>query len=464
LYHDKGITKPADGFQYVYRVNCGGPEYKDVYGNVWKADKPLYKTNANEQTGFVYSSSWSAKFDNMPPLFASQRRIHDPVDGTRDWELFQNFRYGKDQLRFVFPLPDGDYLLELFFAEPWLGVGGSKDEIAMRLFDVAVNDRIVLKQVDIWREAGTQTALKRSVIVHVTGGSMTVSFPNSKAGQALISAIAISSKKKNIFPAPASSILSSLSCEDCQLQSWLDEGDTCYSESRTSFRSLPANLFTADWLRFGKKTIQKISFVPVVNVDVFVAVDSNVQLKGFENTHTTIETDIGGGRKFDVFRKRIHGGAVFNLQEINSPLFVMLLPATDMQPAYDLKPVVAYRQADERSGEVSTETVNGRSSEHVTGKNEVSITYEVETGVADIYSVTLKYFYPGEKDLKADIAILDAAGKLMKQEEVSLVNTKPGKWNTVTINTGTMINAGSYKIILSTKDAMGLAVSGVDIQ
>ena len=61
----------------------------------------------------------------------------------------------------------------------------------MRLFDVAVNDSVVMDDLDIWAESGHDAALKKVVYVPVKGGKMILSFPEVKAGQALISAIAI---------------------------------------------------------------------------------------------------------------------------------------------------------------------------------------------------------------------------------------------------------------------------------
>ena len=35
------LFKPQKGYNYVYRVNCGGPDYRDENGNIWQADKKL---------------------------------------------------------------------------------------------------------------------------------------------------------------------------------------------------------------------------------------------------------------------------------------------------------------------------------------------------------------------------------------------------------------------------------------
>jgi len=51
--------------------------------------------------------------------------------------------------------------VELYFTEPWLGTGGGMDCSTWRLFDVAVNEQKVLKNVDIWKEVGHDGALKK---------------------------------------------------------------------------------------------------------------------------------------------------------------------------------------------------------------------------------------------------------------------------------------------------------------
>ena len=91
--------------------------------------------------------------------------------------------------------------MELYFAEPWLGIGSGikADHEGQRLFSVAVNGKTVINDLDIWAEAGYAGALKQTVKATVTDGILSISFPETKAGEAVISAIAI--KTKNSVPA-----------------------------------------------------------------------------------------------------------------------------------------------------------------------------------------------------------------------------------------------------------------------
>jgi hypothetical protein len=475
------ITKSQPGYNYIYRINCGGPDYKDDEGNIWSADRaipPFAKATGGEPDSRLPtpdsrlhsgSSSWTTAFSGLPSFFASQRRIFDPIKGTKDWELFQDFRYGKDKLLFQFPLPDGEYLVELYFIEPWLGTGGGMDATAMRLFDVAINDKTVLRNIDIWKEVGTRTALKKTIRIVITGSKLNISFPRSVSGQAVISAIAIASTKKNIEPAPSYSLIAGLPSS-----TWLDAGRVQDNSTGTQFHSLPSNLYGAEWLRLPYKVSDTtISFHVNEEADVFIGIDKSLLslpdwLKQYELVNTEIETDEKGGKKFLVYRKRFVKGSIVNLPGTAynvSKYHVIVRPVTNMQPAYDLKPITSYRTNVAVISEgVKKELVATREVAAVRSNELVTIQWPVQVGVADMYSVTMKYFYPLEKKLVGKIQLIGAGNSMMAEETVNFTFTRPGKWNQFTIHTQGMINAGNYMVRLEITDAEGLAISGIELQ
>ncbi len=193
-----GLLDPAPGYHYLYRVNCGGPDYIDHEGHLWLADR--HYTGG----GSWGSCSWTDDFPGLPAFFASQRYTADPIAGTPDWPLLQDFRYGLQKLAYTFPVQDGDYRLELYFVEPWLGRGGGMDCTGWRSFDVAVNGKTVVNHLDIWKEAGHARALKKVVDVHITGGRLQLNFPHIQAGQAVISALAVATLDGHQTAAPPS--------------------------------------------------------------------------------------------------------------------------------------------------------------------------------------------------------------------------------------------------------------------
>lgn len=457
------ILKPQPGYHYVYRINCGGPDYTDQNGNIWNADKPL----VDEKNNLAGSQSWSNLFPEIPSIFASQRRTFSPIKGTNDWSLFQTFRYGRHLLKYRLPLPNGDYRVELYFAEPWLGIGGGLDASGMRLFDVSINNKTVLKNIDIWKEAGANKALKKEVNVRVDNGLMTIEFPQTLAGQAIISAIAVASIKSGIQAARYSTNTYDLQCDNCKQQSWSDIGDDQYLNDRVQINSLPSNLFGADWIQFYKQSNYNVSFKVKSESDIFIGIKENENtdlIRDFENTGTKIITDENGESQYNMYRKRVSPGSDLNFKS-DRPFLVYVLPASDMQPAYDLKPVTSYKSdVAIISDNVEKKIILNNERTVITTDGEATISWQITTGVADIYSITIKYNSASEKGILGNVQVLDVSGNTMVEESTRFKFTKEGKWNTITFNTGSMINAGHYNVILKVKNGKGLIVSNIDIQ
>ncbi|TKC10109.1 DUF4982 domain-containing protein [Pedobacter polaris] len=465
LIENTNITEPVKGYHYLYRLNAGGPSYTDQFGKVWSADQ-----QADSETGAYGSTSWTANFPGVPSFFASQRRTFDPIKGTSDWKLFQTFRYGRDQLKFQFPIPaDGEYLVELYFIEPWLGIGGGMDAKGMRLFDVAINDKTVIKDLDIWKEVGTNKILKKTVKVFCKAGQMVVSFPQVKVGQAVISAIAVATLNPNIKLAALNNSIIEHS-NNIENSTWLDIGDKQYTDEQIEFTSLPSNLFGAEWIQSSNKTNKSLSFKITTAADVFVIADEKTKLDWLTNYEDTKSIVVNNaGIKFNVFRKRFAKGdeIKLGLKGLNTQMYsVAVVPPTNLEPAYDLKTVTTYKATDAnlKGAGLVKEDLMGRA--RVVFKNNESsvLEWKINTGVADIYSLTIKYHNSFDYNLKAKMEFLSADGTVMKTELVEFIPTKEGKWNYFNTNTGSMINAGSYLVRIIPTETKGLYVDALDVQ
>lgn len=443
----KNITKPQVGYNYLYRINCGGPEYKDVNGNAWQTDK-----------GFV--TSWTKDFPELPKDFASQRRTFSPIKGTKDWKLFQAFRYGKDKLQYEFKVPNGEYLVELYFIEPWLGVGGGMNAKAMRLFDVAINGKTVLNNLDIWNEAGTDKVLKKTIKAKAVNGKLIISFPESKAGQAVISAIAVASLSGNTKRSVQADNNYSV------YQTWLDIGDKQYKDNDILINSLPSFLFGADWMQFENKNSRGPVIIGV-NKDTYVYVairKGNKLVPGFEDINEEIVTDENGGLRYSVYRKMLNANSSIELP-YGGEAIIAWQPVSKISPAYDLKTVVQYKTNAVRfiDGLVK-DSANGRLCAVLKNNGTVNVDYVINTGVADYYSLTVKYYWDKQDTVEGRLQLLDAGGSMMMDIPVSFTFTRPGKWNQFTINTSSQINAGNYTVRLVVESGGGLALSGIDVQ
>lgn len=453
LIQQTNLLKPADGYRYLYRVNCGGPLYTDIHGNAWTGDK-----------GFV--DSWTSAFPEMPAQFASQRRSFSPVKGTADWKLFQDFRYGKDKLKYSFELANGNYKVELYFVEPWIGIGGAMYPEGKRLFDVAINGKKVLKGLDIRKAAGTNTALKKTVTVQVENGKMVIDFPESRSGEAIISAIAIAAEQKG---QKAVNINAFFPPTDYKVISWMDIGNRQFTDSTIRFNSLPPVLYGADWISFKYNSVpRQFFFGKEYDLDVYIAVADTEKYKdllsGFEKTTVPLITDERGGTVYQVYKRRVPAQSQLKVQ-VDGSCIIATMPASKMQPAYDLKPITPYRSNVAVVSEaVKKDSLNGRLCCIIADNKPSTIEWPVQTGVGDIYSITLKYYYAESQPLNARMQLFDAGGNRMMDEEVQFTFTREGKWNQFTVNTGTQINAGLYKVRLVLEGGESVAVSGIDIQ
>ncbi|THU39789.1 DUF4982 domain-containing protein [Niastella caeni] len=481
----RGSILPPSGGPggYLYRVNCGGPDYKDSNGNTWLADR---ERKSSDTWGAV---SWTKQFPGMPAFFASQRQTYDPIAGTVDWPLFQTFRYGLQQLRYEFPVPDGDYRVELYFTEPWWGTGGGMNCKGWRVFDVAINDKTVIKNLDIWAKVDHDRALKEVVNVHVTGGQLSISFPRIAAGQAIISAIAIATtnqQAKAALPSPA--LIGNLVVTDPALaqkvkaQTWLNTGDKQYTDSNIAFTALPPTLYGAEWIQMpGRSAADELSFTLTAAADVFIAMDTTLQLpewlKDYEDTKTTLQNTASGN--FRLYRKRFNANATVAIGSngtagISSPPLggqggvysVIVTPVTTLQPPFDQKPTTSYKmdQAVTKGEGTTKQTINKREAVVFTKPAGAQVDLTINTGVGDVYSLTFRYFYQGTAPRKASWQLIAADGTVMKTEPMEFTNTREGKWNYITTTTGSMINAGKYTVRITATDAEGVAIGGVDVQ
>jgi len=346
----KPMLKGEPGYNYIYRVNCGGDAYFDGFGQNWAKDDT------------VFSQSWAAGFKGLNPFLGSQRVTYDPIKGVRDWSLFGHFRFGRHKLSYNFPVPDGSYRVELYFTEPWHGTGGGigTDCEGLRIFDVAVNDSVVLKDLDIWAEAGHAGALKKVVYANVKNGNLKISFPEVKAGQAVISAIAIASTNMSVKP-------------------------VLHQETSWSWSAADKNVF--------EKTLKEM-----------LPEDKNARLS---TIYEAKEAGLKGKYEKVIIKDKV--GVKFGKGTTNA------------------------------------------------------IQWNISTGLAQVYSLRFNYINSTGKILHLRIQFIASDGTLLKDDAITFPNT-PDKWRTISTTTGTFVNAGHYKVILSAPDMKGLSFESLIVQ
>lgn len=351
LYKDAGdILKGDKTYNYLYRLNCGGDAYTDVFGQHWLKDDT------------TFSRSWAADFPELNPLQASQRLTHDPIKGTRDWSLLQHFRFGRHKLQFKFPVPDGRYRIELYFVEPWHGTGGSAktDMEGLRIFDVAVNGQTLIDDLDIWAEVGHDAALKKVVYADVKGGELLIDFPEVKAGQAVLSAIAIATTDAAVRVTVP------------QQSDW-------------------------SWDKANKQVMDKTP-------REMLPEDQNARVGVF---YQAVKAKITG--KWDKTVVRNKDGA------------------------------------------------------RLLGKGNHSIEWNISTGLAQIYALRFNYMNITGKPLVLNLKLIASNGVVLRDDNITFSESQ-AKWKLISTTTGTYINAGNYKVVLSGSGLEGLTFESLEVQ
>jgi len=157
------VTTPAPSTT-VIRVNSGGPQYTDTAGQVWAAD-----------TGFNTGNTVN---------------VGNAIAGTSDPALYRTERWDADtapELAYAFTVPNGTYTVKLHFAETWDG----GQAVGRRIFDVLLENQLVLDNLDIYAQAGGYTALIKTFQTTVTDGQLNINFVHGSADDPQIGAIEI---------------------------------------------------------------------------------------------------------------------------------------------------------------------------------------------------------------------------------------------------------------------------------
>jgi len=156
---DKELTANFDftgGPLVSLAINCGGSAYT-------ASDGTIYSTDINYSGGSVFSNNAS-------------------VSNTADDKLYQSERYGN--MSYNFDLPNGIYNVTLMFAEIY------HEEAGKRIFDVSIEGKPLINNLDIYAKAGYLGAYNETHTVALEDGKMSISF-QTLTDNAKISAIKI---------------------------------------------------------------------------------------------------------------------------------------------------------------------------------------------------------------------------------------------------------------------------------
>jgi hypothetical protein len=150
----------------VTTAECGGPKV-DCAGQTWNADFG-YNQSASAFACDLNGGAEACVISGIPALFGC-------VDETT-MDLFQCEHWDMPtgaELAYSFTVPNGQYLVNLFFANAYSGTTAPGD----RLFDISVEGQMVYGNFDqVAAAGGNATAIVRSAVASVSDGHLNIAF------------------------------------------------------------------------------------------------------------------------------------------------------------------------------------------------------------------------------------------------------------------------------------------------
>lgn len=435
------ITKGEAGATYLYRVNAGGPAIEDGDGQVWSGDRHL---SAGAAWGWT---SWADDYPDLDPAQGSRRVQYDAVAGTTEQGLFSTYRYGRDRLsyRFSVPEPEGDYAVELYFTEPWYGRTGI-DATGWRLFDVAVNGKTVLRDVDLFHEAGFNRAVKKVVHARAVDGKLVVGFPRVAAGQAVISAIAVRTASRVVPVADDGGNDLIVRPRGAVAKRFLDNGDAACTGDRAGdcprFSRLPPELLDSDWLAMTPGATRTNGFTTRFDSDVYLAVPADGAVPdGWRDAK--LSAILVGKRVATPVRFVLRRFTAGETVEATAawPVLVRRHLVSPYAPNYG--EAVGIHEAETATldrAAVASDIKGYGGPGYVLAQPGANLTWPVTYGVSAKHSFTLRY----QGAATGHLSLTDQSGIVVSDLPLTFTAGEAGVWQEVTVETPSLINAGTY--------------------
>ena len=143
------FTVNAAASAAVVRVNAGGGAFTDSSGNAWSADTGFNTGTANTVTAAINNT------------------VNDALYQTERWDATTS-----PELAYSFNLPNGNYLVNLHFAETY----SPAFSVGKRVFDVLLEGQLRVDNLDIYSQAGANTPLVITLPVTVADGQLSIAF------------------------------------------------------------------------------------------------------------------------------------------------------------------------------------------------------------------------------------------------------------------------------------------------
>ena len=120
-------------------------------------------------------------------------------------------------------------------------------------------------------------------------------------------------------------------------------------------------------------------------------------------------------------------------------------------------------EAEKALVKAKVEKITIKNKEGIRFKKPGSVEWTISTGLAQIYALRFNYMNTSGKPVKANLKFMAANGTVLKNDEITFPETAE-KWKQISTTTGTYINAGTYKVIITVENPIGLGFESLEVQ
>ena len=146
---------------YAFAAECSGSRV-DCNGTTWNADFG-YNVAGN---GAVCSLPDGCDISGIHTLFGCEDNATEDLFQCEHWDPFS-----PPELSYDFDLPNGRYLVNLFFASTF-NTGSGPEQVGSRLFDIIIENTVIYNDFDqVLESGGNGIAIVRSAVVDVVDGN-----------------------------------------------------------------------------------------------------------------------------------------------------------------------------------------------------------------------------------------------------------------------------------------------------
>lgn len=205
-FSEEKLLEDATVIHYTFQPEIITEDFKELCVNVgqsrtyffdpytlnqWLPDQAYKKGSWGHKNGRYYRV-----WNDMKAWQGIREGVSKNVKGTDIDPVFQTFLVGITD--YQFDVPDGNYEVELYFTEPFNESRRldpeeqtGADAQGNRVFDVSINNKLIIKDLDILRTYGELEAVKESTFVKAENGQGISIVLTPQKGETILSGIRI---------------------------------------------------------------------------------------------------------------------------------------------------------------------------------------------------------------------------------------------------------------------------------